>query len=174
MHMRNKLVIWTAALLCSAPLAHAQQAATTGAPTGVVDFGARAGTTDGDEARYERYQDLRNGAFSRIQFGRVTDQAVLNLGASNVGYRDQNYYANYNNGRSRISGFFDSTPLNYSYLTSTPWVETSTGVFKLDDAAQAAVQNKVPGVVGVPQNAAQLATPSIYRGLAQQFDLQSR
>ena len=93
MHMRNKLMIWTAALLCSAPLAHAQQAATSEEPAGIADFGVRAGTTEGDEARYERYQDLRNGVFSRIQFGKVTDQSILNLGASNIGYRDQNYYA---------------------------------------------------------------------------------
>ena len=48
--MRTKLILLTAALLCSAPFAHAQQAATT-EPAGIVDFGVRAGTTEGDEAR---------------------------------------------------------------------------------------------------------------------------
>jgi MtrB/PioB family decaheme-associated outer membrane protein len=172
--MRNKLIVWTAALLCSAPLAHAQQAATTEAPAGIVDFGIRAGTMDGDYARYERYQDLRDGAFSRVQFGKATDTYMYGFGASNIGYRDQNYYAHYTNGTTRVSGFFDSTPLNYSYLTSTPWRETSTGVFTLDPAARLAVQNKVAGVVGVPQNVANLATRSIYVGLAQPFDLKSR
>lgn len=172
--MRNKLIIWTAALLCSAPLAHAQQAATTDEPAGIVDFGIRAGTTTGDEARYERYRDLRSGAFSRIQFGKDSDQYKFNLGASNIGYRDQNYYANYTNGKAKYSGSFDSIPLNYSYLTSTPWRETQPGVFTLDAAARLQVQNKVAGIVGVPQTAAQLATPSIYRGLAQPFDLQSK
>lgn len=174
MHMRTKLTIFTAALLCVAPLALAQEAATTSETTGVVDIGARAGARDGDYARYERYQDLRNGVFSRVQFGKSTDHYLLNLGASNIGYRDQNYYANYTDGKSRISGFFDSTPLNYSYLTSSPWVQTSTGVFTLDAAARLQVQNKVAGVVGVPQTAANLATPSIFVGLAKPFDLQSR
>ncbi|MFN7981914.1 MAG: MtrB/PioB family outer membrane beta-barrel protein [Vicinamibacterales bacterium] len=172
--MRTKLTILTAALLCVTPLAFAQEAATTSETTGVVDVGVRAGTRDGDYARYERYQDLRNGVFSRIQFGKSTDHYLLNLGASNIGYRDQNYFATYTDGKQRISGVFDSTPLNYSYLTSTPWVQSSTGVFTLDAAARLQVQNKVAGIVGVPQSAAQLATRSIFVGLATPFDLQSR
>lgn len=171
--MRNKLIALTAALLCSAPLAHAQQAAST-EPAGVVDFGVRAGSTEGDYARYERYQDLRDGAFSKVQFGKQTDTYRFDLGAWNIGYRDQSYNAAFTNGKAKYSGFFDSTPLNYSYLTSTPWRETSTGVFTLDAAARLQVQNKVVGVVGVPQNAAQLATRSIYVGLAQPFDLASK
>ena len=158
--MRTKLMILTAALLCSAPLAHAQQAAST-EPAGIVDFGVRAGTTDGDEARYERYQDLRSGAFSKVQFGKQTDTYMFNVGAWNIGYRDQNYNAQYTDGKARYSGYFDSTPLNYSYLTSTPWVESQTGVFTLNQAARLQVQNKVPGVVGIPTTAAQLATRSI-------------
>ncbi|MBS1816749.1 MAG: MtrB/PioB family outer membrane beta-barrel protein [Acidobacteria bacterium] len=171
--MRNKLMMLTAALMCAAPLAHAQDAATT-EPAGIVDIGVRAGTTEGDFARYERYQDLRNGAFSRVQFGKATDKAIFDFGAWNIGYRDQNYHASYTDGKARYSGFFDSIPLNYSYLTSSPWRETQTGIFTLDAAARLQVQNKVPGVVGVPQNAAQLATRSIYVGLAQPFDLQSK
>ena len=171
--MRNKLIVLTAALLCSAPFAHAQQAAST-EPAGIVDFGIRAGTTEGDEARYERYQDLRSGAFSKVQFGKQTDTYMFNVGARNIGYRDQNYNAEYTNGKAKYSGYYDSTPLNYSYLTSTPWVETQTGVFTLNSAARLQVQNKAPGVVGVPTSAAQLATRSIYVGIAQPFDLRSK
>ena len=61
--MRTMLIILTAALLCSAPIAHAQQAAST-EPAGIVDFGVRAGTTKGDDARYERY--FSNGQFVTI------------------------------------------------------------------------------------------------------------
>ena len=173
MHMRTKLILLTAALLCSAPFAHAQQAANP-EPAGIVDFGVRAGTTEGDEARYERYQDLRSGAFSKVQFGKQTDSYQFNFGAWNIGYRDQNYNADYSDGKAKYSAFFDSTPLNYSYTASTPWVEQSTGVFTLNSAARLQVQNKVAGVVGVPSSAAQLATRSIYVGLAQPIDLQSR
>jgi MtrB/PioB family decaheme-associated outer membrane protein len=171
--MRTRLILLTAALLCSAPIAHAQQAATT-APAGIVDFGVRAGTTEGDEARYERYQDLRSGSFSKVQFGRQTDTYQFNFGAWNIGYRDQNYNADYSDGKARYASFYDSTPLNYGYLTSTPWVESQTGVFTLNSAARLQVQNRVPGVVGVPANVAQLATRSIYAGIAQPFDLASK
>jgi hypothetical protein len=142
--------------------------------TGLFDVGVRTESTTGDEARFERYRDLRPGATTNIQFGKATDQYLFNFTADNVGYLDQRYVANYAGGKSKVTGFWDSIPTNYSFLTSTPWVETSPGVFALDAAARTAVQNKVPGIVGVPQSPAQLATPSIYRGLAVPFDLQSR
>jgi len=178
--MQTKLTSFMTALLCTLALqANAQQpSATPPAVTlpelGSIDFGFRGTDVEGDVARYERYRDLRTGAFSRIRFGRETDRTMWNGGADNIGYRDQRYFGNYASGKTRVSGLWDSTPLNYSYLTSTPWVETSPGVFALDVAARTAVQNKVPGIVGVPQTVANLATPSIYRTLAVPFDLQSR
>ena len=134
--MRTKLMIVTAALLCVAPLARAQQAAPAAEPVGVVDLGARMTSVDGDEARYERYRDTRNGVFSRIEFGKATDQYKYAAGATNIGYRDQNYYADYTNGKAKYSAYFDSIPLNYSYNAFTPWRETQTGVFTLDSAAR--------------------------------------
>jgi MtrB/PioB family decaheme-associated outer membrane protein len=46
-------------------------------------------------------------------------------------------------------------------------------VFTLDTAARTAVQNKQPGVVGIPTTPAQLATPSIYRGIAKTTEIQA-
>jgi MtrB/PioB family decaheme-associated outer membrane protein len=178
--MRMRLTIAAGALLlASANLALAQPKAPDKAPpieglTGTLDFGFRSESTTGDAARYERYRDLRQGAYSVLFFGKDTDQYKFNLRADNIGYRDQRYQLNYTGGKAKVTGSWDSIPLNYSYLTSTPWVETSTGVFSLDTAARTAVQNKVAGVVGVPQSAANLATPSIFRGLATPFDLQAR
>jgi len=156
------------------PVITTAEAGTIGEWNGSVDVGARVTSTDGDAARYERYRDLRDGATSLIGVGKRTDQYLFDFKADNVGYRDQRYIGNYNGGRAKVSGFFDAVPLNYSYLTSTPWVETATGVFSLDVAARTAVQNKVPGVVGVPQTVTDFSKPSIYRGLATPFDLQSR
>lgn len=172
--MRNTLTVMAVALLCAASAARAQEPAVPGPVTGFVDAGLRGTTTDGDGARYERYRDLRGGAFSRLQFGKEAEQYRVSVDAFNVGYRDQRYTGSYTNGRSRLSGIFDSIPLNYGYITSTPWVQTSTGVFTLNDAAQAQVQGRAPGVVGIPTTAAQLATPSIYRALAAGLDIQSR
>ena len=179
--MRIRLTIATVALLlASVNLAVAQQAPQSSNPpavdgvTGSVDVGVRSESATGDEARYERYRDLRSGASSQISLGKITDRYMWGFKAENIGYHDQRYILNYNGGKAKVTGSWDSIPLNYSYLTSTPWVETATGVFSLDSAARTAVQNKVAGVAGVPQSVAQLATPSIFRGLATLFDLQSR
>jgi MtrB/PioB family decaheme-associated outer membrane protein len=180
MFMRIRHTLTTGALvLACAGVSQAQTApAATGTTLfglkGTIDFGLRGTGAEGDEARYERYQDLRSGVFSRVVLGDETERRRVGVRLENIGYRNGFYGAEYHTGRSRFAGSVDSIPLNYSYLTSTPWVEGATGVFELDDVAQSLVQNRTPGVVGIHSAAAQLVTPSIYRGLARPFDLQSR
>src|SRR5512132_2548972 len=102
--MRNRLTIATAALLlASASLVAAQPATATknATPeptptspwTGAVDFGFRGTNSDGDEARLERYRDLRSGLSSDIVVGKQSDQSRMTLTARNIGYRDQRYSA---------------------------------------------------------------------------------
>lgn len=98
----------------------------------------------------------------------------MNVTAFNVGYRDQSYNVDYNAGRMKVAGFFDGVPLNYSYLTSTPWVQTAPGVLTLDATARTLVQSRSVGVVGIPTTPALLATPSIFRGLARSFEMRQR
>jgi MtrB/PioB family decaheme-associated outer membrane protein len=179
--MHSKLIIATAALwLTSAAPAIAQQppaapAETTTPTLGSIDFGFRVSSTDGDQARLERYRDLRDGAFSRISFDKVTDTYVFKAKMNNIGYHDQRYLADYDkSGKVKFTVQWDSVPLNYSYQTSTPWVEQSPGVFTLDPAARLLVQNASPGIVGVPTTTTQLLTPSIYRALAKPIDIQAR
>lgn len=185
--MRIKFTAMTAALLlASASLAWAQgvaqvpvqsppQTKISSESIGWIDFGFRGTSVSGDEARYERYRDLRDGAYSALSFAKQTDTKVYSASAFNVGYHDQAYRGDYNNGKLRAYGLFNGIPTNFSYLTSTPWTTTINGEnvnFALDDSAQNAVQSKQPGVVGVPQNVGQLATRSIYAGLAHPFDMQ--
>ena len=175
--MRYRLTQAIAALVVASSTASAGQSAAVKAPaglTGNIDFGFRSDSNTGDVARYERYRDLRQGAASQVIFGKKTDQYLFAARLENIGYRDQRYVGSYNNGRAIVTGSFDTTPLNYSYLTSTPWVETSPGVFALDAAARNAVQSRAAGVVGIATSPTQLSTPSIFRGLATPFDLQSR
>ncbi len=67
--------------------------------SGQIDFGVR-GTAYGsssDEARYQRFQDLRNGPFiDGFRFGNANDRRLFDVRAEHVGYRDQRYSANYN------------------------------------------------------------------------------
>ena len=178
--MRKKLtIVTTALLLASGGLATAQQEPASPAAatpwTGSIDFGARASSVDGDKARFERFRDLRNGGVSRITFGKGTSEGAFNVKMDNIGYHDQRYEADYNHrGKVKVAFLWDSTPFNYSYDSSTPWVEQSPGVFALDTATRLRIQNNTPGVVGVPLNVGQLAAGSVYRSLANAFDIQGR
>ncbi len=179
--MRNRLLIVTAALLlASATYTRAQPPPTQPAaapaaeqlPTGLLDLGFRGTDTTGDLARYERYQDLQSGAFSQIQFDKVTDTYLFQASADNIGYRDQRYRGRYIGANVRFNGSFVGVPLNYGYDTSTPWIESSPNVFTLSTSARQLIESKAAGVVGVPQNAAQLNTASIFRGISNPFGLQ--
>jgi len=187
--MRTRLVTLAAALLASVSLAEAQSGDQTQPPLtqppaparesipalGAIDFGFRGGPdVAGDSARYERYRDLRDGAFSQIVISKATSSQMFDAKAFNIGYRDQQYLMTYTGGPGRVSFNWTSTPLNYGYDTATPWAQTSAGVLSLSPAARQQVQNKAAGIVGVPSTASQLLTSSIYRGLAQPYDLTSR
>jgi MtrB/PioB family decaheme-associated outer membrane protein len=177
--MRNRLTILSAALLfASATFVGAQQTPPVQQPTapgaapawsGIIDFGFRPDASSGDVARYERYRDTRDGAFTRFIFGREGDRYIFNARAENIGYEDQRYLASFNSGRAKVSFTWDQVPLNYGYNTLTPWRETAPGVLSLDSAARLAVQSRQ--AMGVPANAAALNTASIYRGLADEFKL---
>lgn len=188
--MRNSLTIGTVVLaLAFSSLASAQPAAPekpAPKPFGEIDFGYRGFSTDGDEARAERYRDLRNGAHAVLSLEKKTARSLFEAGFSNPGYHDQRYFANYNNGKLKFNGLWDSIPLNYSFMTSSPWAEVTPGVFTLDLAARQAVQNKT--AIGVPCSAggapatcttpttaaAVLANRSIWNNFTKTFDLVQR
>src|SRR5512136_2179570 len=99
--MRNRFMIVTAALLlASASLASAQekpvpqqtqqtgQTVSTGTNEGVIDIAGRFTSTSGDEARYERYRDLRTGVNANFFYSKKTDDYIFNVTAQNIGYRD--------------------------------------------------------------------------------------
>ena len=131
--MRNRLTTITVALLlASANFAFAQQqapkpadttpASTTAVPwTGTIDFGIRPDMSSGNVAQYERYRDLRDGAFTRFDVKREGESYLFSGGARNIGYTDQEYFADYNGGRAKVAFFFDGTPLNYGYNNLSPW-----------------------------------------------------
>lgn len=156
--MRTKSLIWMAALLLvSATAASAQTDALPSKPIGSFDFGYRVGEITGDQARFQRYQDLRDGAFlEQFRFNRDQEGWRLEAGADHVGYRDQRYFANFNSrGTVKASFEWNQIPLFFSRDTRMIYSETSPGVFKVDDAIQQGIQNKtltlpsvVPGIVG--------------------------
>jgi hypothetical protein len=122
--MRYRVLI-IGALLCLAPRAGvAQQPAVPAALsglTGTVDVGGMFTATDGDEARYERYRDMRDGVATGLDVSRQNESSLFAASASHIGYRDQRYNAHFTNGRVKVNFDWQSIPLNFSYLTRTPY-----------------------------------------------------
>ena len=198
--MQIGLVILTLVLLLAPRPGSAQapQAPQTQPPvpttllSGSVDVGGLVTTTDGDEARYERYRDTRDGLYSSFSLNRETGSYLFDANASHVGYRDQRYNTSFLSRRVNVRFNWTSLPLNYSYLTRTPYI-TNGNTLTLDDAAQRAVQGPTiapadGSAVGVPcapgAAPASCSTPalasqalsnrSIYNSIASAFDLRQQ
>ena len=109
--MRNRVLTVTAALLLASAIhamaqtkpAEATSGTGPGGITGTADVGFRVTGTEGDEARYERYRDLRDGLYTNIVFGKQTDTYLYDVTAKNIGYHDQNYVVNYQNSKMKFS-----------------------------------------------------------------------
>src|ERR1700681_2403231 len=145
--MRTRL--WpTAAILLLVPAALMAQGAAAGsaqpqapaAPivgpdlgsSNFVDFGLRGTSfgTGSDEARFQRYRDLRNGpTLDVFRYANDTDARTFKVQADHVGYRDQRYSASYNNfGKMKVSVEWNQIPLFFSQNTATLFTSTSPGV----------------------------------------------
>jgi hypothetical protein len=160
--MRNRLVLLTAALLLTARSGMAQtpQAPQSQAPAavspfrGTADVGPLFTTTDGDEARYERYRDTRDGVYTNLSANRLGSSYQFEANGSHIGYRDQKYSVSYFGSKVTAGFNWVSLPLNFSYLTRTAFT-TNGSTLTLDDAAQRAVQGPTNATndgtaVGVP------------------------
>ncbi|MBI4486595.1 MAG: MtrB/PioB family decaheme-associated outer membrane protein [Acidobacteria bacterium] len=123
---------------------------------GEMTFGVRGSSIDGDEARYQRYRDLRNGGFlDRFRWDRQNQNAIISLGADHVGYRDQRFFADIDAGKLKVEALWDQIPLFFSNSTRTPYTQVSPGVLRLDDSLQAAAEANILAT----RNFADVATP---------------
>src|SRR5262245_28953873 len=156
-----------------APAAQPAAAPTVEVPHSLFDqtwhqfqFGARLSNIDGDEARFQRYQDMRNGVlFTDARYASEAPQGdwSYKVGADNVGWRDQRFFGNYERtGRFTVSGLWNQIPQFYSVDTATPYRHINDNL-ELDDATQRAVQN---GAFNPPLSA--------WLPIATQFDLREK
>jgi MtrB/PioB family decaheme-associated outer membrane protein len=133
------------------PAAQAAAAPAVEAPHSLFDqtwrqfqFGGRVTSIDGDPARFQRYQDVRDGVlFTDARYANESPEGdyQFRAAADNVGYRDQRYFADYERtGRFKVSGLWDEIPQFYSVDTATPYTHTADNLV-LDDATQQAAQN---------------------------------
>jgi MtrB/PioB family decaheme-associated outer membrane protein len=118
----------------------------------------RFSSISGDPARYQRYEDLRDGLlFTNARVQRGTADWNASAGADNVGWRDQRFFGTYERiGRLTITGLWDEIPQFYSVDTKTAFTSGGPGVLVLPDAAQ------------------QVGSHTAYLNISPQFDLRER
>ena len=156
--MRNQLWIAIGLVLLTAAAARAQDPPTLAARTdpveiaqsefsgkiyGSIDFGGRINHVDGDEARFQRYRDLRGGVYANnMLIGRRTEDWNIEAQAWNAGYRDQRYRLDFQRvGRLTASFLWDQIPMFISRDTRTLYTQTAAGVFRLEDSMQQEIQS---------------------------------
>jgi len=124
----------------------------------MFQLSGRFASVEGDPARWQRYEDLRDGLlFTTGRLLRERPEWAASLTADNLGWRDQRYSGSYERiGRFTVSGLWDQIPQFYSVDTRTPFTSVGEGVLVLDDAAQRA------------------ANLNAYPPIAPQFDLRER
>jgi MtrB/PioB family decaheme-associated outer membrane protein len=146
------------ALALGAP-ARAQE---TRQPSNFVNLGLGGTlfTAGSDEARFQRYRDLRSpSALDGFRWAGDDAARRFRIDADHVGYRDQRYAGSLNQyGRLTVSFEWNQIPLFFNQDTRTLFTPTAPGVLRLDDAIQSALQNRTTTLAGVA-------------GLAQPFDL---
>jgi MtrB/PioB family decaheme-associated outer membrane protein len=128
------------------------------------EFGGRLSSVAGDPARFQRYQDIRDGVLftdAKYAFEGPEGAWRFRAMADNLGWRDQRLFADYERaGRFVVSGQWDEIPQFYSVDTATPYTGTNDALV-LDDATQRRIQNGQ-------------ATLSAWIPAAPQFTLQER
>lgn len=107
-------------------------------------FGGRISSVDGDPARWQRYQDIRDGVlFTDARYaGETADENwQYRTAIDNLGWRDQRFFGNFKKpGRFVVSGTWDQIPQFYSVDTATPYLASGSALV-LDDATQRAIQD---------------------------------
>ena len=175
--MRNKLSIMVAALLLLSGEARAQDqltgadaapqrdtpkatiAATSEFPlTNEIEFGLRgtAFKEGSDEARFQRYRDVRDGGtVDRFRFGKSTDHYLFDFKGDHLGYRDQRFVGAYDDyGKLKATFEWNQIPFYYSNSTQSLYSATGAGILSIDDGIQTALQNKTTTLVNAVGQAA--------------------
>lgn len=189
--MRTRLMSVTAALLLASAITAAAQTAAPAPPapapsapvSGSIDFGGLFGDVNGDEARFERYRDTRNGLYSDIVLKKEANSYSFDAKAYHIGYRDQRYELNYDRNKLTFGFVFDSTPTNYTYQGITPWTLNGNTLSLPDDLQRGVESRTLAGIpcayatscTNIATAATALSRGSVYNGVAQRgVEIQSK
>ncbi len=127
--------------------ARGQDSAADQPEAGRVDLGGRVSNVDGDEARYQRYRDVRDGGtLDLLRYNKSTNAWKVDLQADHVGYRDQRYDGSLNAyGKVKVKFEWNQIPLFFSQDTATPYTSASPGVLRIPDSVQGGTLDVVAG-----------------------------
>lgn len=111
---------------------------------GHVDVGLRMTSITGDEARFSRFRDLRDGPYlAGLRMERESRGWFFQGEANNVGYRDQRFFGSAEQiGRVKLAFEWDQVPLFISRDTRTLQRNLGNGVLDVDDSIQSAIENR--------------------------------
>jgi MtrB/PioB family decaheme-associated outer membrane protein len=138
---------------------------------GRVDFGIRANNLDGDQARFDRFRDLRDGVFiDRLRLDKITESWLFHGEAENIGYRDQRFGAEFQNiGRLKVDFDWNQIPLFISGDTRSLYTDKGNGVLSIDPGLRQAIQDA--SLIGTAARDAALSSALTQ---ANQFNMRSR
>lgn len=113
------------------------------AGTGEVDTGFRVTSLPDDIGRYLWFSDPRGGVMlDRLRYTLARDTWTLRAAVDNAGYRNQRYAAWYERaGTVKASFEWNQLPVWFSGVSAAPFSAPARAVFRLNDAAQTAVQD---------------------------------
>ncbi len=113
---------------------------------GEIDVGFRVNAIDGDPARFQRFQDLRDGpVLNALRYTRSRDTWEFNFSANNTGYRDQQFAADWNQfGKLRASFEWTQIPWFHSLDTRTAFSRDGNAL-RLPDSLQGRPLPEVAG-----------------------------
>ncbi len=165
MRKHTALLVLVCALV---PALAVAQETTTSSSSGWLDIGVRGTSSTGDTARYERYRDLGDGLF--LESFRVKAERngwFLTGMADHAARRDQRFtFMAVRPGQFKGWAQWDQIPMLLGRNTRTPFANSGTGEFRLDDAVQTMLQ-------GLPSSQRSAALLNLVQG-SPTFELKSR
>lgn len=127
------------------PLLAASRLAGQDAPhpfAGSVDFGVRLTDVSGDEARYQRFRDMTNGAYpDRLRFQKADSGWAFDFRADQVAREDQRLYGSYRRKNLKLLVEWDQVPFFISRDTQTLYEADSPGVLRINDAIRKGIES---------------------------------
>lgn len=109
---------------------------------GWIDLGVRVTDINGDQARFQRFRDIGDGAFiNQLRFDRAGRNWAFEGTADYVGRLDQRFFGRFERGgRLKASFEWNQIPLYISGDTRTLYSSTAPGVYRIDDSIQRGIE----------------------------------